>query len=188
MKGSIKIHIYNHIKDLTDERGFPKAFADEVKYSMWNEFIAHIEKGESALYCPAAFEGNEWIEQSIFVLEFYNDMPEQRITFTKAVELCNFLTLLPAFYYHHTDSTDTQEKFSIGFIFDKPIKNILLRNRIADTLLDLFPQADKTCGKINRIFFGTKNKVISTRGKICLDSFISSNIRWSNTIFIGGGQ
>ena len=59
-------------------------------------------------------------------------------------------------------------KFRLGFVMDKPITDEGMRKYIMETLVNLFPQSDKSCINADRIFHGTNKsaKLLNENARI----------------------
>lgn len=126
------------------------------------ELISKIEQGYTI--SPAVMRGmsaNDWQEQTIFMVDIDNNETNIPIlTVEEALEICNKNFLLPAFYYPTFSSTEEKPKYRLVFIMNKTITDNNLRLKVISSLVELFPQSDKSCRNADRIFLGTNKKVV----------------------------
>ena len=137
------------------------------------ELVLKIETGHAI--SPGIMGGmsaKDWIEQQLFLVDIDNeeDGPLLRIKDTKAICRDNNLPL--AFYYQTFSHTKEHPKFRLAFVMDKPITDENMRKYIMETLVNLFPQSDKSCVNADRIFHGT-NKYVKLLDR-------NAHISWEN--------
>lgn len=106
----------------------------------------------------SGMSSKDWKEQQLFLVDIDNeeDEPILRLKDTKAICRDNGLSL--AFYYQTFSCTKEHPKFRLAFVMDKPVTDKDMRKHIMETLVNLFPQSDKSCVNADRIFHGT-NKI-----------------------------
>ena len=133
------------------------------------ELVQKIRTGHSI--SPGIMEGmsaKDWKEQQLFMVDIDNeeDGPILRIKDAKAICRANGLPL--AFCYQTFSYTKEHPKFRLAFVMDKPITDADMRKHIMETLVNLFPQSDKSCVNADRIFHGTNKsaKLLNENGRI----------------------
>lgn len=103
---------------------------------------------------------NNWTEQSLFMIDIDNNETEIPILeLHRAIEICKNNNVLPIFSYYTFSHTKQIPKYRLAFLLDKPINDMVIREKIVSTLIDLFPQSDKACKNADRIFLGTNKQV-----------------------------
>lgn len=133
------------------------------------ELVQKIETGHSI--SPGIMDGmgaKDWKAQQLFMVDIDNeeDGPILRIKDAKAICRDNGLSL--AFYYQTFSYKKEHPKFRLGFVMDKPITDEGMRKYIMETLVNLFPQSDKSCINADRIFHGTNKsaKLLNENARI----------------------
>ena len=118
---------------------------------------------------PAVMDGMraaDWREQQLFLVDIDNDNEDASILTPKtALKICENNNLYPAFYYRTFSHIKDKPKYRLAFIMEKPVIEPNERKIVADTLISLFEQSDKSCVNADRIFYGTDKKV-----KICAEN------------------
>lgn len=175
----IKVHIdprgYNE-KPANKEIGGIKARLQKSTSSSFvtlEELVQKIETGHSI--SPGIMSGmsaKDWKEQQLFLVDIDNkeDGPMLRIKNAKAI--CKENNLPLAFYYQTFSYTEEHPKFRLAFVMDKPVTNEGKRKKIMETLVNLFPQSDKSCVNADRIFHGTNKsaKILNRNARISWES------------------
>lgn len=133
------------------------------------ELVQKIETGHSI--SPGIMGGmsaKDWKEQQLFLVDIDNeeDGPMLRIKSAKAI--CKENNLPLAFYYQTFSYTKEHPKFRLAFVMDKPVTDEGKRKKIMETLVNLFPQSDKSCVNADRIFHGTNKsaKLLNENARI----------------------
>lgn len=117
---------------------------------------AELIGNQGHTFCSAVFsEGNRkaeyFQEQQIFALDFDNG-----VSYDEIIDRCNQYHLEFAFSYHTFSSKLDHPKFRIVFVHVCPIKDKRAAEIIIKLLMTLFPEADKSCKDVSRMFFGGK--------------------------------
>ena len=125
------------------------------------EILNKIQAGYS--FSPGILQNGlkakNWSEQQLFGVDIDNDDENEPILIPKeAIEICKDNNLGPLIVYHSFSSTKPKPKFRLIFALNEPTKEESKRKIIAETLISLFPQADKSCKNADRLFFGTNKK------------------------------
>ncbi len=121
-----------------------------------------IENGVT--FSPGILEGGlkaeNWVRQQLFCVDIDNDEDNIPVmTVDDAMQVCIKHGIKPILFYYSFSHTLEKPKFRLIFAMDEIITNSLKRAFIAETLVSLFPQADKSCINADRIFFGTDKEV-----------------------------
>lgn len=137
------------------------------------ELVQKIETGHSI--SPGIMGGmsaKDWKEQQLFMVDIDNEEegPILRIKDAKAICRDNGLSL--AFYYQTFSHKKEHPKFRLGFVMDEPITDEDMRKHIMETLVNLFPQSDRSCVNADRFFHGT-NKIVKLFNE-------NARISWEN--------
>lgn len=175
MTGKIKVHIdpkgYDEKPSGKEIGGIKSRLQKDTSPSLvtLEELVQKVETGHSI--SPGIMEGmsaKDWKEQQLFMVDIDNeeDGPILRIKDAKAI--CHDNGLSPAFYYQTFSHTKEHPKFRLAFVMDKPITDEGMRKYIMETLVNLFPQSDKSCVNADRIFHGTNKsaKLLNENGRI----------------------
>jgi hypothetical protein len=102
-----------------------------------------------------------WTEQQLFLVDIdNNEEGTQHLTLEGAFKICNENNLIPCLCYFTFSYTEQKPKYRIGFCMSEVITEEGTRKKIIDTLINLFPQSDKSCVNADRLFFGSNKKVI----------------------------
>lgn len=182
----------NKIKLHIDERNFenkPKEEIGIIKPRLQSEKnIKEIEiKDLPNIICsgytisPAVMNGGckscNWKEQQLFMVDIdNNDINIPLLTIQRALDICKGNNLNPSFYYYTFSHTEEKPKYRICFIFDEVIDDLNKRKIIMETLVELFPQSDKSAKNPDRIFFGTNKQYqeINFNNRINFDDIIKN--------------
>lgn len=119
----------------------------------------------------SALNGNknaDWISQEVFALDFDNSEADMKkyglVTIEAIIERCRVYNLTPAFYYttfsHMKEEKGNVPKFRLVFITDNKITDIRVRNVVQMALMNIFPESDKACKDLSRVFFGSAQGVV----------------------------
>lgn len=175
MTGKIKVHIdpkgYDEKPSGKEIGGIKSRLQKGTRPSLvtLEELVQKIRTGHSI--SPGIMEGmsaKNWKEQQLFMVDIDNeeDGPILRIKDARAICRDNGLPL--AFCYQTFSYTKEHPKFRLGFVMDKPITDADMRKHIMETLVNLFPQSDKSCVNADRIFHGTNKsaKLLNENGRI----------------------
>ena len=121
---------------------------------------------------PAAVEGKSdkgFVSQQIFAVDLDNatgkkPVPENdRLTPEQAVERARAAGLKPNLVYPTFSDSPALRKFRVLFVMDRPVTDRLLRDRLADYVVNIFgAAADSKCRNPARLFFGTNKPPILT--------------------------
>ena len=122
-------------------------FADLVGnkgHAFLSAYLASVRKAENFVY------------QKVFALDF-----DGTISVDEFLERAECFEIEPAFLYETFTSTNEKHKFRAVFINDVTIKDKEVAEIMIHFLLRLFPEADKSCKDVARMFFGGKKVIYS---------------------------
>ena len=106
-------------------------------------------------------KAENWQEQQLFMVDIDNDKPDKPIlSVEQALEICKRKELLPAFYYFSFSHSEAKPKYRLCFVMNETVTNQAIREMIAKTLVNMFPQSDTSCTNADRIFYGTNKEVV----------------------------
>lgn len=96
---------------------------------------------------------------------FFVDVDNERDNFPKmpieaALQICEDNRLQPAFWYYTFNSSPDHEKYRLCFLCEEPITDAAQAKRIQHAIMQLFPQHDKACSDLCRLFYGTNKKCV----------------------------
>lgn len=111
----------------------------------------------------------DWESQEVFALDFDNGPKDVEkfgiITIDYILERCEAYNIRPAFYYtsfsHQTEKDNFVDKFRLVFISDIKVTDIRVRNVIQMALMNIFPECDKACKDLSRVFYGSKQGAVA---------------------------
>lgn len=133
-----------------------KIAATETRF---RDFVTAVELGKS--YQPSQSTGNsakDWAAQNLFCVDIDNAEEGEHLSLENIQAICRSYNVSPAGIYESFNSTVEHPKFRVIFITDEIITEENKRRDIITTLIDIFPQSDKSCKDGIRIFFGTNKK------------------------------
>ena len=128
-----------------------------------NEFATYTTSPYTYTWIGGIFSGSicnaNWQSQSVIALDFDKGL----ITVEHILEKLNQIEIYPQVWYSTLSDSPELPKFRIVFFLDQPIKDKPVHNLIMESLLRLFPEADKVCKNASRFFLGGKlSKIINT--------------------------
>lgn len=175
MTGKIKVHIdpkgYDEKPSGKEIGGIKSRLQKGTSPSLvtLEELVQKIETGHSI--SPGIMEGmsaKDWKEQQLFMVDIDNEEDGPILRIKDARAICHDNGLPLAFCYQTFSYTKEHPKFRLAFVMDKPIKDAGMRKHIMETLVNLFPQSDKSCVNADRIFHGTNKsaKLLNENGRI----------------------
>lgn len=154
----IKYYINNRLNN-----GHTELFISELK--------EYITKG--CTFCPATFNGKisnkNFKQKSIFCLDF-----DSGITPEEILERLNEFRLGYSFFYSTFSDTPSHRKFRVVFEFEIPINDPKIATAINKMLMTIFPEADKSCKDLARIFFGGKEVFYENDQVLTLNNLLNT--------------
>lgn len=133
------------------------------------ELVQKIATGHSI--SPGIMSGmssKDWKEQQLFLVDIDNEEDEPILRMKDAKAICRDNGLALAFYYQTFSYTKEHPKFRLAFVMDKPVTDEDMRKHIMETLVNLFPQSDKSCVNADRIFHGTNKSAKLLNENACI--------------------
>ncbi len=118
--------------------------------------------GESGVpFCPATFlngrrKADSFEQLQLLALDFDNKNPGQSITFDEVKNRAQRY-YIPCLFAYDTMSSVNHDRFRVIFLNDVPISNRRAAEIMIDELLTIFPEADKSCKDVSRLFYGGKH-------------------------------
>lgn len=119
--------------------------ADKVGNQGYTIVPAHLVGGKKSENCVA---------MQLFMLDF-----DDGISFADIKQRSDFWGLKIAFAYHTFSSSREQEKFRIAFAYEYLIDDPFVIKVIIAILYRLFPEADRACKNLDRMFLGGKKLI-----------------------------
>ena len=138
----------------------------------WHEACDLIgNKGHA--FCVADFYDNKrqkesFKSQQIFALDFDDDCDFNKI-FNDAERYG-----LPIALAYETFSSTGMNRFRIVFRVDEPICDIRVAEIVIDALVTIFPQCDRKCSDVSRLFLGGKGIIMKSDAYISLEVLMFS--------------
>lgn len=120
--------------------------------------LANLNGNKGHTITPACLEGGvsekNCTAMQLFALDF-----DHGCTFTEIKRKCDSIGLKIAYAYHTFSSDETEEKFRVVFAYEELVKDIFIVNVIIRMLYCIFPECDKSCKNLDRMFFGGKERI-----------------------------
>ena len=139
--GKISTRIANNIYQISDLKGFAGLISAKV-YT----------------WCPAVFSGTRKISDFKSIQFIALDFDEGAVfedIYKRSVKY--MLSIL--FAYETFSSVDTN-KFRVIFLLEEAITDIDVFNRTIAMFMKIFPECDKSCKDVSRMFFGGKRDIL----------------------------
>ncbi len=149
---------------------------EALKECTLNDIVECIGKGYT--FVPAVLENGtknkNWKQQQLIGVDIDNEVEAEILTPEEAITLLNDKGIKICAYYHTFNSSEVKPKFRLLFILKEATCNQEEAKLILKTLMDLLPQADKTCKDLSRLFYGTNKevKIIDPEARITLEDVI----------------
>lgn len=112
-----------------------------------------------ATFKPALLNGTKsinWVSQQLFALDF-----DHGTTIQQELNRCKKLNVFPCFGYTSFSHSEKEHHFRLIFCTDKVITDRNIRNKLQDTLIDIF-HSDKVTYDCTRMFYGGKSLICDT--------------------------
>lgn len=174
---------YNSKPDKWEADQIYKRIGGKIKQLSFRYIKGYIDNiGQNGqTFCPAIFKdgkiGKENFDQiQLFVLDFNNDKANKIISWKQVKERCINYNLPILFAYNTFSSTKDNEKFRIGFLNDVVIKHKKIAEIMLESLLTIFPEANRKSKDISQIYYGGKKLIFFDESipMINIDSLIST--------------
>lgn len=132
--------------------------SDRIPKFMWEvsiEELADIVGNRGHTFLPATLNGirkvEHYVSQKIFALDF-----DKIITLDEFMARARRFEIEPAFVYETLTSSAEQFKFRAVFINDITVQDRKISETMIQMLRKIFPESDKSCIDVSRMFFGGK--------------------------------
>lgn len=165
---TIKLHIdtvrYGHKPDKTQFGSIKPRLQNAAAVSVTlDELMTKIQQGYTV--SPAVMHGGigaaNWNSQQLFMVDIDNDnSAAPLLAVSEALKICEANHLLPVFYYHSFSHTEAKPKYRLVFVCEEVITDTSTRAAVIESLISLFPQADKSCNNADRLFLGTNKAAV----------------------------
>ena len=118
--------------------------------------IANEIGNNGRAFYPAILQGgmkrDNFVEMQWFALDFDNG----EVTFENILQIANDYGISISFAYETFSSTQENQRFRVVFQHEFPIDNVQIAEILIGMLLKIFPNSDKACKDVSRLFFGGK--------------------------------
>ena len=131
------------------------------------EEVAQIVGAKGHTFCPAVFNGTKRKSNEVSMIQLFCIDIDEGLSFEELEERCKKYGLPIAFAYHTFSSTEEKPKFRVAFLHEIPVTDHHVGQIIMNMLLAMFPEADKMCRDLSRMFFGGKGLI----GTVSEDTF-----------------
>lgn len=125
-----------------------------------NQLFDYISKGYTirpGILIDGASEEN-FKQQELIFIDVDNKVKENSIPLDKALSILKENDLKVLGYYYTFSHTNDIPRFRILLLLDKPVIEINKMNLILGIINDLIPNADTSCAKGSKLFYGTNGK------------------------------
>lgn len=127
------------------------------------EELADLNGNKGRAIIPGHLEGGIKAENcrgmQLFVLDF-----DGGCTFAGIKEKCDGLGLGMAYAYHTFRSSEKEERFRVVFACEGLVEDIFIIRVVLQILHKIFPECDKNCKNMDRIFLGGKGLIFLNPG------------------------
>ena len=131
-------------------------------------------------FCPATFNNgtrkkSNFEQMQLLVLDFDNNDPNKLITYDDVIDRAEY-NELPVLFAYETLTSQDRDRFRIVFLNDVPIADIRAAEIALSALISIFPEADKSCKDVSKMYYGGKRvlKLDYTIPTIDIESIIRS--------------
>lgn len=107
-------------------------------------------------YTPAIFDGNRDIHSFKAMQIFCLDFDDGNISCEEIIERGKRFELPVVFIYETLSSSEELKKYRVGFLHIVPVENADIALFILRILRSIYPEADKNCTEVARMYFGGK--------------------------------
>ena len=141
----------------------------DAKEISFDEFCTLVgEQGHS--FCVADFNSKRNKEnfksQQVFALDFDNNVIYSEVSIR--AESYG----LPIALAYETFSSENENRFRVVFVNAFQIDDIRVSEMIMDILINIFPECDKACRDVSRIFFGGKKVIDASERYLSLSNLM----------------
>lgn len=157
----LKVQIDKEALKEKPKKGHAIKISDRIPEFTWNvsiEELADYVGNKGHTFLPAKIDGirdaEHFVCQKIFALDF-----DKKITVEEFFQRARKFEIEPVFVYETLSSTQKQCKFRAVFVNDITINDRTTAEMMIKLLRELFPESDKACTDVSRMFFGGKNLI-----------------------------
>lgn len=121
-----------------------------------SELAKKVSSGHAILpgHLVGGNKSSNCVGMQVFGLDFDNG-----ISFVEIQERCRLCNLPISFAYHTFSSSEQQERFRVIFVHEVLIKDPFIIKLAIQMFHKIFPESDKNCTNIDRLFLGGKNLI-----------------------------
>lgn len=157
----IQVHIldkcYREKPDKNEIARISQRITSQMSELNIGEFAREVgENGKP--FTPAFFNGSRkkenFVQQEIYALDF-----DGGFTFNDFIERSREYGTIPAFVYNTYSSTEENERFRAVYVCDCVSTDKRAADIMIKLLLQIFPEADKNCSDVSRLFLGGRKIV-----------------------------
>jgi hypothetical protein len=139
-----------------------------------NQFSQVISQPFSHTWSGGLFKGlranSTWEQQSVFALDF----DKGNLTIDQIFARLKDIGIVPQVWYTSFSDSPELRKFRVVMFLDSPVIDKDIHGLIFNSLLALFPEADRACKDASRYFFGGKECTIVHHDPISTSEFIDA--------------
>ena len=115
--------------------------------------LAHAVGTEGCTFVPAVFherrKRENFVSQQVFAIDI-----DHGLSFDSAMERLRYYKLASAFIYATFSNTPDNNRFRIVFVNDCMVTDRAAAEIMLAMLMEIFPEADKNCKDVSRMFLG----------------------------------
>lgn len=124
----------------------------EIELNQFADLIGNKGHAFVPAHLVGGYTSDCCTEQQVFALDF-----DGGITIETVEKRCEELSLpISMIYYTLSYIDETKERFRLLFVTSSPIKEAIIVKAIINMLLWIFPEADRACRDLTRVFLGGK--------------------------------
>lgn len=118
--------------------------------------IADLVGNKGHTFCPAVFSEGKRKKEHFLQMQLLGLDFDTGISYKEVQQIAKEYELPIAFAYQTFSSTESTQRFRVVFVNDVVVDNIYAAEIMLKMLLKIFPDADKSCKDVSRMFFGGK--------------------------------
>jgi hypothetical protein len=139
-----------------------------------NHFSQIVSSPNSLSWSGGLFHGTRsnktWEKQTVFALDF----DKGTLTIGQIYAKLKEIGIVPQLWYTSFSDSPTLRKYRVVIFLDAPVTDIGIHKLIYESLLSIFPDADKVCKDASRYFFGGKKSTVVHTDPVSSSGFIDS--------------
>ena len=121
--------------------------------------IADMVGNKGHTFCPAVFSKGKRRKENFLQMQLFGLDFDTGVSFEQVKGIAKEYGLSIAFAYQTFSSTKDNPRFRIVFVHDVPVTDSHAAEIMLKMLLMIFPNADRSCKDVSRMFFGGKGLV-----------------------------